>query len=35
MVKGTKEMYDKIKFCVKCEEDEVTDFIEEKIKTRL
>jgi hypothetical protein len=30
MVKCIREMYDGIKFCVKCGEDEMTDFIEQK-----
>jgi hypothetical protein len=29
-MKCIREMYDGIKFCVKCGEDEVTDFIEQK-----
>jgi hypothetical protein len=34
MVKCIKEMYDGIKICVKCEDDEVTDFIEQKTGVR-
>jgi hypothetical protein len=30
MVNCIRQMYDGIRFCVKCGEDEVTDFIEEK-----
>jgi hypothetical protein len=30
MVKCIKEMYDWVTFCVKCGEDEVTNFIERK-----
>jgi hypothetical protein len=30
MVKCIREMYDGIKICVRCGEEEVTDFIEQK-----